>query len=262
MATPRPDDIPDTQEITEDDLGVRSAADVAIPSQQQPADTLRDTLFGPSDKKYLDLLSRRITKLRGTYAEYYVLTSQTEKLDDNTPVSINRDLAPGERKSRAGGELYPGTFKDAKGVAAMYGETITLGPKISSVEREVMPTWEFKPPVRVRGILTDPERAEIPDSRGSIFTNRLRYSLARTLCDNEYGIRPRIGDVIRLPDLTNPKLTFWDYYDVEAVELNNTRFGSTGFFTAYTLQLVRSTRFTPDRKLPFNDLLPAPTPPV
>ena len=258
----RPDDIPDSAEITEDDLGVRGVPEVSNASTEQDPDPFRDTFFGPTNKKYLDFISRRVTKLRGTYVEYYTLTSQTEVMDDNTPVSKNRDATAFTRVTRAGGELYQDIFKDAKGVSAMYGETLTVGPKISSVEREVLPTWEYDPSVKVRGVLTDPERAEVPDGRGSIFTNRIRLWLARVLCEEEYEIRPRIGDVCRLPNLTNPPYTFWDYYDVEAVEINNTRFGATGFWTAYTLQLARSSRFTPDRKLPVRDLKDAPDPPV
>lgn len=263
MSNHRPDDIPNTAEITEDDLGVRGVPDgPATASPEQEPDPFRDTLFGPRDKGYLDFIARRVTKLRGTYVEYYVLTSQTEKLDDNIPVSKNRDAGPLDRVDRAGGELYPEVFKEAKGVSAMYGETVTIGSRLSSVEREVLPTWDYADPIRVRGVLTDPERAEIPDGRGSIFTARIRLWIARVLCDEEYEIRPRIGDVVRLPNLTNPPFTFWDYYDVEEVSLNNTRFGSTGFFTAYTLQLARSTRFTPDRKLQANNLKDAPDPPV
>lgn len=256
-------DIPPTNEITETDLGVRGLPDVPTPaSPQQEPDPFRDTFFGPSNKKYMDFNARRIAKLRGTYVEYYTLTSQTERMDDNTPVSKNRDAGPFDRVDRAGGELYPDIYKEAKGVSAMYGETVTIGSRLSSVEREVLPTWEYSPPIRVRGVLTDPERAEIPDSRGAIFTNRVRLWLARVMCDEDYDIRPRIGDVVRLPNLTNPPYTFWDYYDVEEVSINNTRFGATGFFTAYTLQLARSSRFTPDRKLPADNLRDAPDPPV
>lgn len=251
----RPKDIPATEEISEDDLGIRGVSDVPVsPSTQQPTDSFRDTFFGPTTKGYLDFNSRRITKLRGTYCYYHVLRSQTEKMDDTIPVSKNRDAGPFDNVRRAGGETSS-LLKDAKGIAAMYGETITVGPRLSSVEREVIPTWNFAEPIEIRGVLTDPERAEIPDARGSIFTHRIRLWLARVLCDEEYLIRPRIGDVVRLPDLiTNPTLTSWSYYDVQEVALNNTRFGATGFFTAYTLQLERSSRFVPDRKLPANDL--------
>jgi hypothetical protein len=112
-------------------------------------------------------------------------------------------------------------------------------------------------------VLTDPERAEIPDARGSIYTTRIRLWLARALCDEDWEIRPRIGDMVRVPDgITNPPRTQDGYYDVEEVVLNNTRFGSTGFFTAYTLQLARSTRFAPDRKIPEKDFRDSPDPPV
>ncbi len=261
----RPEDIPATEEITEDDLGVRGVADVSLPSPEQPVDTFRDTFFGPTSKNYLDLIARRTTKLRGTYAYFYTLTSQTERTDDIIPVSTNRMLGPidnlpaGER--HAGGET-PDGLVDARGVAAAYGEPIILGNRISSVEREVTPSWDFAEPILVRGVLTDPERAEIPDSRGSIYTQRIRISLARVLCDEEWEIRPRIGDMVRLPTLTNPQRFQDDYYDVEEVSINNTRFGSTGFFTSYMLQLARSSRHAPQRKIAEKDKRDAPDPPV
>jgi len=262
MSNGRPDDIPATNEITEDDLGVRGVADVATPSSQQEGDPFRDTFFGPRDKKYLDFIARRVTKLRGTNVYYYELRSQTERMDDTVPVSKNRDAGPLDNVKRAGGE-FSSLLKDAKGVSAMYGETITLGPRLSSVEREILPTWDFTQPIEIRGVLTDPERAEIPDARGAIFTNRVRLWVARVLCDEEYEIRPRIGDMIRVPDLiTNPPFTGWSYYDVEEVALNNTRFGATGFFTSYTLQLARSSRHAPDRKLASDDIREQLNPPM
>jgi len=261
----KPDDIPDTQEITEDDLGIRGVADISSPSSEQPQDSFRDTFFGPRDKQYLDFIARRTTKLRGSYVEYYVLTSQTERLDDILPVTVNRLLGPLDNapagKKHAGGERPAGLI-DALGVAAAYGEPIILGHRLSSVEREVSPSWDFKEPILVRGLLTDPERAEIPDSRGSLYTQRIRLSLARVLCDSEWSIRPRIGDMVRLPDITNPPRLQDDYYDVEEVVINNTRFGSTGFFTSYTLQLARSSRHAPQRKIAEKDKRPPPSPAV
>lgn len=265
MVTPRPDDIPDSSEITEDDLGVNNVGATASPSPQQPADSFSDTFFGPRDKNYLDFIARRITKLRGTFVEYYTLTSQTERTDDITPVSENRLLGPLDNlpagKKHVGGE-NPQMLKDALGLAAAYGEPIIMGHRLSSVERELTPVWNFKEPIQIRGILKDPERAEIPDSRGAIYTQRIRLSLSRALCDIEWSIRPRIGDMVRLPTLTNPPRFQDDYYDVEEVVINNTRFGSTGFFTAYTLQLARSSRFAPQRKLSEQDKRPPPNPPV
>lgn len=261
----RPDDIPATREITEDDLGVRGVADVATPSPQQTPDPFRDTFFGPKNKTYLDFIARRTTKLRGTYCQYYLLTSQTERTDDIEPVSVNRLLGPLDNQPaeqrHAGGER-PECLKEARGVSAMYGEPVVLGKRLSSVEREVTPTWKYREPVLVRGILTDPERAEIPDSRGAIYTQRIRLSLARVLCDEEWLIRPRVGDLVRIPLMTNPPRVQDDYYLVEEVVLNNTRFGATGFFTAYTLQLARSSRHAPQRLLPEKDKRPSPNPPV
>jgi hypothetical protein len=233
--------------------------------QEGSGEPFRDTFFAPRDKNYLDFIARRMTKLRGTYCYYYVLTSQTERTDDIVPVSKNRLVGPLDNLPanlrHAGGER-PDLLASALGVSAMYGEPVVIGHRLSSTEREVTKTWEFQEPIEVRGVLTDPERAEQPDARGSIYTQRIRLWLARVLCDEEWEIRPRIGDMVRVPTLTNPPRTQDDYYDIEEVVLNNTRFGATGFFTAYTLQLARSSRHAPDRKLPEKDLRDPPDPPV
>lgn len=257
-------DVPDSDGITEgQNLGTGGVSDVPTgqPSPQQPVDSFRDTFFAPRDKNYLDLLSRRMTKLRGSYVWYYVLTSQTEKTDDILPVSKNRLAGPHDNVRHAGGATSP-LLKNEKGISAMYGEPVTVGHKLNSVEREFTPSWEFAEPIPVRGVLFDPERAEIPDQRGAIYTNRIRLSLARVLCENQWKIRPRIGDMVRIASMTNPGRTQDDYYDVEEVVINDTRFGSTGHFTAFTLQLSRSSRHAPDRKLPEKDLRDAPDPPV
>lgn len=256
-------DIPDSSEIPEEDLGVRAVPDTeqGQQSEQQTPDTLRDTFFGPRDKKYLDFIARRTTKLRGTNAYYYILISQTERTDDILPVSKNRIATPQDSIRHAGGGM-PRDLEEAKGIAAMYGEPVSVGHRINSVEREFTPDWEFDEPVLVRGILTDPERAEIPDQRGSIYTQRIRLSLARIICETEWKIRPRVGDMVRIPDLTNPPRPQDNYYDVEEVVINDTRFGSTGHFTAFTLQLSRSTRHAPQRKIPEKDKRDAPDPPV
>jgi hypothetical protein len=257
-------DVPDSSGITEgENLGTGAVSDVPTgqPSPQQPADSFRDTFFAPRDKGYLDMLSRRMTKLRGSYAWYYVLTSQTEKTDDVLPVSKNKLAGPHDNIRHAGGRTSP-NLKNEEGISAMYGEPVTVGFKLNSVEREFTPSWEFAEPILVRGVLFDPERAEIPDQRGAIYTNRIRIALARVLCENQWKIRPRIGDMVRIASMTNPGRTQDDYYDVEEVVINDTRFGSTGHFTAFTLQLSRSSRHAPDRKLPEKDLRDAPDPPV
>lgn len=257
------DDIPDTNEIQETDLGVRGVPDAPGGNQsaQQTPNTLRDTFTGPQDKKYLDLLSRRMTKVRGTNAFYYLLNSQTERTDDITPVSINKIAGPLDTIRHSGGARPP-DLVSARGIAAMYGEPVTVGHRLNSVEREFTPTWDFAEPVLVRGVLTDPERAETPDARGSIYTQRIRISLARVLCETEWDIRPRVGDMVRIPTLTNPPRTQDDYYDVEEVVINDSRFGATGFFTVFTCQLSRSSRHAPDRKLPEKDKRDSPNPPV
>ena len=257
------DDIPDSSEIPEEDLGVRAVADTerGKQSEQQTPNTLRDTFFGPKDKQYLDFIARRTTKLRGTNCYYYLVNSQTERTDDILPVSKNRIAGPLDSIRHAGGTTSP-HLDEAKGIAAMYGEPVVVGQRLNSVEREFTPDWEYSEPVLVRGILTDPERAEIPDQRGSIYTNRIRLSLPRILCETEWSIRPRIGDMVRIPDMTNPPRPQDNYYDVEEVVINDSRFGSTGFFIAFTLQLSRSSRHAPQRKIPEKDKRDAPDPPV
>ena len=256
-------DLPNSSEIPEADLGVRGVADTpqGHVSPEQPGDTLRDTFFGPRDKGYLDFLARRITKLRGSYVYYYTLLSQTERTDDILPVSTNRLAGPLDNIRHAGGATND-LLVNERGISAMYGEPVTVGNRLNSTEREFVPTWCFADPIAVRGVLFDPERAETPDQRGAIYTQRIRVSLARVLCENEWKIRPRIGDMVRIPTLTNPGRTQDDYYDVEEVVINDTRFGSTGHFTAFTLQLSRSSRHAPDRKLPDKDLRDSPDPPV
>ena len=247
-----------------EDLGNQGVPDDGA-RQNGSGEPFRDTFFGPRDKKYLDFIAQRTTKIRGAYCYYYVLTSQTERTDDIVPVSKNRLVGPIDNMPanvrHAGGER-PSMLVDAKGISAMYGEPVVIGHRLSSTEREVTKSWLFQEPVKVRGILSDPERAEQPDPRGSIYTQRIRLWLARVLCEETWEFRPRIGDMVRVPMLTNPPRTQDDYYDVEEVVLNNTRFGATGFFTAYTLQLARSSRHAPDRKLPEKDLRDAPDPPV
>lgn len=246
---PLPDDIPHSEAIQDPNLG---ATGVNL-TQNGSTAPFNDIFFGPRDKKYLDFLARRITKLRGTNCFYYVLQSQTERLDGITPVSKSEAAGPFDSVRHAG---------DSRGIAAMYGEPIIVGQRISAVEREVIPAWEYAEPIAVRGVLTEPERAETPDDRGSIFTNRIRIHLARVLCEETWKIRPRVGDVVRIPGgITNPGLDR-DYYDVEEVVVNNSRFGATGFFTTYTLQLARSSRFIPERKLPEKDQRPSPDPRV
>jgi len=245
------DSEPISSEIEEPDLGLHAVADTVggRQSAQQTPDTLRDTFFGPRDKAYLDFIARRMTKLRGTYCYYYTLLSQTERTDDITPASINRINSPLDMSRHAGGG-NPRDLEESKGISAMYGEPVTVGHRLSSVEREFMPDWEFSEPILVRGVLFAPERAEIPDFRGTIYSQRIRLSLARVLCESEWKIRPRIGDMVRIPDMTNPPRAQDNYYDVEEVVINDSRFGGIGYFTAFTLQLARSTRYAPQRKIP------------
>ena len=244
-----PDDIPKTEEIQDPNLGATGVSAL----QEGSSETFRDTFFGPRDKRYLDFIARRVTKLRGTNAYYYILRSQTQRTDGLIPVSKSDKLGPFDQVRHAG--------DNEEGISAMYGEAVRLGSRLSSTEREISPSWDFNEPIPVRGITYDPERTETPDDRGAIYVHRIRISLARVLCEGTWKIRPQIGDMVRFPELTNPGLS-QDYYNVEEVVINDTRFGSTGFFTAFTLQLIRSSRFSPERKLPAKDLRDPPDPPV
>lgn len=248
MADPRPDDLPPATHLV-DDLGVEGPADTpeGKVSPQQPVDTLRDVFTGPRDKNYLDLIARRMTKIRGTYAFYYRLRSQTQRTDGRTPVTTKPGLTIFDQKAHAGGSRFPTIDEDAAGLAAAYGEPVLAGRRIDSVTREITPDWNFDSPFEVRGVIVDPERSEDPDERGSIYTKRLRFHLARVLCETEWSLEPQIGDMLRVPDLLN------DYYDVEEVVRNTSRFGGTGFFTVFVLQLARSSRHTPERKIAEKD---------
>lgn len=200
-----------------------------------------DTFFGPRNKKYLDFLCRQTLNIRGTYCVYYVLRSQTQRIDGDQPLSDPKNTDEYSQSGRAGGHTQD---EQARGIAALYGEPVVLGPRVNSTRRAVAPTWEYAEPILVKAILQQPTREEQPDERGSVYIKGLRAGLARILCEEEYGIVPQIGDIIRVPDLLN------EYYDVEEVIRNESRFGSTGFFTEFGLTLVRNSKHVPERKLP------------
>lgn len=261
MSETWPDDVPRTNEIKEPNkLGTRSVADTS--TQFGSGEPFRDTFTGPRDKKLLDFYARQMSQLRGTNVWYYVLKSQTQRTDGITPDTVNPAAGPFDQTRHAGGRA---------GISAMYGEPIIVGGKINGIEREVSWDWDFADPVEIRGVLRSPERSEDPDERGSIYIRRIRLSLARVLCEKNWNLRPQIGDMVRLPNTINDyygidgqavRNVLTDYYDVEEVVKNDSRFGSTGFFTNFDLQLVRSSRHAPERKIPVQQQRPSPEPPV
>lgn len=200
-----------------------------------------DTFFGPLNKKYLDFLARQTLNIRGVYCWYYVLRSQTQRIDGDSPLSDPKNTDDYSQSGRAGGHTRD---EQARGIAALYGEPVIVGPRVTSTKREVSPSWEYAEPVLVKAVLQNATREEQPDERGSVYVKGLRAGLARILCEEEYDIVPQIGDIIRVPDLLN------EYYDVEEVARNESRFGATGFFTEFGLTLSRSSKHVPERKLP------------
>lgn len=242
--------IPDTPRITPD-FGT-----VGVPG-------FPDTFFGPRNKNYLDFIARQTTRIRGTNIYYYVLTTQSQRIDGHQPMSDAPEPTPLPRRDRGGGERIDET---ADGVAAMYGEPLVVGPRINSVKREVTPDWGYADPVAARGVVVRPSQQEFADGRGTIYQRRFRLDLARVLCDRAWKVKPEPGDVVRLPNLMG---TGWSaavledgYYDVEHVDTNATRFGATGFFTVYALDLIWQSKYDPTRKLQSRIIVPQAEPPA
>jgi hypothetical protein len=245
---PKEQPLEDTPRVPQD-FGVRPLSDFS------------DTLFGPKDKTYLDFIARQTTQLRGTNAYYYVLRSQTQRMDGNAPLTDAPRMSPFERKGRAD----PARVDEAIGISALYGEPVVIGPRVDSLRREVTPTWDYADPVLVRGICHRLQRSENPDQRGTIYIRKLVFDVARCLAEQEWTIQPQPGDVVRLPNL----LGSYDrhqpedsYYDVEAVETNTSKFGATGFFTVFSLELTWQSKYDPQRKFPDRIKTTQPEPPV
>jgi hypothetical protein len=189
-----------------------------------------DTFFGPNDKRYIDRKARDMSRLRGVDAYYYKLNDSTQRIDGVRPLTDGPEVERGLTTSRRSGNV------------SLYGEPIVIKKRIDSTSREVIPDWNFSPPVKVRTLGMEPLQEEEPDARGSIFTYKLKLHVARVLLD-EVNIIPRVGDVIHLPSLLN------SYYDVVHVDRDKHRFGATGFAIAYYFDLVRNSLFEPERKL-------------
>lgn len=204
------------------------------------ADGFDDTFFGPNDKRYVDRKAKAMSKLRGIDLYYYKMKNQTQDIDGSRPLTDGP--GPGPELEVMDQKLGPNAVRARSGNMSLYGEPIVVRNRIDSTKREVIPDWNYNPPILMRALAMEPTQEEEPDDRGTIFIYSLKLHIARIILD-EAGIRPRGGDVIRLPKLLE------SYYDVKHVERDQHRFGARGYFVAYTFDLVRNSMFHPERKL-------------
>lgn len=186
-----------------------------------------DTFWGPNDKKYMDRLARDMVRLRGIDIYYFMKADVPARIDGHIPLSNNPNRGDFDPTGRAG--------------TALYGEPIHIGRKINAVGTEVTPVWNYKDPIKIRGVAFRPVQSDTPDERGHILTLKLTLQLARSMCD-ELQLVPQIGDIVQVPALLD------NFYDIELLRRDSNRFGGTGFFTAWELDLVRSSKFVPERK--------------
>lgn len=187
-----------------------------------------DTFFGPKDKAYMDMLARDMVKLRGVNCIYYQKLDLPVRTDGDIPGSVNPNIPLFVPKGRVSS-------------AALYGESLDIGKRIDSVQRELKPAWGYAPPLQVRGVAFSTVQSDTPDERGHFETRKITLHLARAMCE-EWNFVPQIGDVFEFTDLLH------GYYDVELTRRDSHRFGATGFFTAFELNLSRTTKFVPQRK--------------
>jgi len=197
-----------------------------------------DTFFGPNDKQYVDRKAKAMSNLRGIDLYYYKQRDQTQDIDGSRPLSDG----PGPEPELEQNPTRPISLRERSGNMSLYGEPVIVRNRIDSVKREIIPDWNYAEPLSMRALAMEPTQEEDPDERGTIFVYSLKLHIARILLD-EAGIRPRGGDVIRLPKLLE------SYYDVKHVERDEHRFGARGYFIAYSFDLVRNSMFHPERKL-------------
>jgi len=197
-----------------------------------------DTFFGPNDKNYIDRKTKDMSNLRGIDCYYYKQGNQTQDIDGSRPLTDG----PGPQPELAAAPTTGIPVRRRSGNVSLYGEDIIIRNRLDAVRREVIPDWDYAEPVLIRALAMEPVQEEEPDDRGTIFVFSLKLHIARILLD-EAGIRPRAGDVIRLPKLLE------SYYDVKHVERDQHRFGARGYFVAYTFDLNRNSMFHPERKL-------------
>jgi hypothetical protein len=196
-----------------------------------------DTFFGPNDKKYIDRKVKDMSRIRGTDIYYYKMKDQTRDIDGSRPLTDGPGPQPELEEP-----VKPIPVTARSGNISLYGEPIIVRNRIDSTKREVIPDWNYLDPILIRALAMEPVQEEDPDERGTIYTHTVKLHIGRVLLD-EASIRPRAGDVIRLPKLLE------SYYDVKHVDRDQHRFGARGFFVAYSFDLVRNSMFTPDRKL-------------
>jgi hypothetical protein len=197
-----------------------------------------DTFFGPNDKNYIDRKVKDMSRIRGTDVYYYKMKDQTRDIDGARPLTDGPGPQPELADPPVGG--IPVTARS--GNMSLYGEPIIVRNRIDSVRREVIPDWNYLDPILIRALAMEPVQEEDPDERGTIYTHTVKLHIGRVLLD-EVELRPRAGDVIRLPKLLE------SYYDVKHVDRDQHRFGARGFFVAYSFDLVRNSMFSPERKL-------------
>lgn len=209
-----------------------------------------DTFFGPRDKAFQDRRVLEVARIRGVDCYYYKLLDSTETIDGTQPLSN-----PTPTSATTTDENFTMTIKvptesipppqkitRRSGNVGFYGEPVTVGNRIDSTKREVVPDWRYGEPVLLRAVGLQPEREKEADERGMVVTKKLTLHIPRALMEAA-GVYPRANDVIRLPNLLN------SFYDVKHVDRNTHRFGGFGFYTAFKFDLIRKTIFTPERKL-------------
>lgn len=206
-----------------------------------PTNGVRGTFVGPRDKLYADFNARDVVRMSGTNGWYYVLDDQNRRVDGDRPISN-----AGERRNITTPEgTGPDPFQRNRHAGlALYGERVKLGrPLRSSVLQEVEPDWPYLEPLLVRGLITEPEHEEEPDERGVIYVRRARFHLARIMCEQEWCFQPQPGDIVRFEKVVD------QYMDVHEVTRDESRWGTDGFFVSYILNLVKSSKYEPQRKI-------------
>lgn len=210
---------------------------------------VRDTFFGPRDKAYVDFHARNDTRVRGTNCYYYVLDDVSRRIDGDRPISDSKE--GGRIDVPEDAEPNPFQRKAHAGLA-LYGERVKIGRRLDSVRREVIPDWPYLDPILVRGVVYEVEHEEEADERGSIYVRRATMDIARVLCDREWDLQPRIGDIVRFPKLLD------QYMDVREVDRDERRWGGDGFFAIYKLYLVKTSKYEPQRKIAERKLIDSP----
>jgi hypothetical protein len=198
-----------------------------------------DIFFGPKDRVYADFVARDTVRLRGTSMWYYVLEDTTRRIDGVSPLS-NQPVIP---LTLIDDGVDPAFKRRRHAGLALYGEHVKIGKQLDSVTSEVQPDWPYMDPILVKGFVYEVENEEEPDERGSIWIRRCTIDFARIHCETEWMFQPYPNDVVRLPRM------FDQYFDIERVERNESRFGQTGFFTIFKCMCIRSSKYDPRRKI-------------